>query len=74
MYDQYVRSFSMQLLISLITRTTLHFMLVNQIWTLFWVNLKKTPLQFLQGFRTTTLKQLVENHVILTTSDNINVY
>ena len=32
---------------------TIPFMLANQIWTLYWVNLKKTPLQFLNGFKRT---------------------
>ena len=46
-------SFSYCWLISLITRTTLPFMLINQISTLYSVNLKQTPLHFLHGFKTT---------------------
>ena len=48
---------------SLITRATLPFVLVNQIWTLYWVNLKKTPLQFLHGFKTTIWKLIARNHI-----------
>ena len=48
---------------SLITRTALSIMLVNQIWILYWVNLKKTPLQFLYGFRATIWKLIVENYI-----------
>ena len=52
-------------LLSLITRTTLPFMLANQILALYWVNLKKTPQQFLHGFKTTIWKLIAENHSFL---------
>ena len=50
-------------LTSLITQTTLPFMLGDQVWTLYWASLKKTPLQFLHCFRTTIWKLTAEIHI-----------
>ena len=50
-------------LMSLITQRILSFIIVNQIWTLSLVNVKKAPLQFLHGFRITISKLRAENNI-----------
>ena len=55
--------------LTLITRMTLLLMLVNQTWTLYWVNWKKTLLQFVHGFRKTIWNLMAKN--FLTAFDNV---